>query len=146
MGFCFSRRPCLKKYRWSPSWPPTHASCMTLLVCATTRSRDKGKAIQRLPPPGDPSHIQPPNPDVMWMPGSACWWEPDKAVSWEVLPEPDKDRGRSLQLTIGLTLGPCLSQGFYSCINIMSKKQVGEERVYSAYISTLLFITKGSQD
>jgi hypothetical protein len=27
----------------------------------------------------------------------------------------------------------------------MTKKQVGEERVYSAYISTLLFITKGSQ-
>jgi hypothetical protein len=26
------------------------------------------------------------------------------------------------------------------------KKQVGEERVYSAYTSTLLFITKGSQD
>jgi hypothetical protein len=26
--------------------------------------------------------------------------------------------------------------------NIMTKKQVGEERVYSAYISTLLFITK----
>ena len=30
--------------------------------------------------------------------------------------------------------------------NIMTKKQVGEERVDSAYISTLLFITKGSQD
>ena len=28
----------------------------------------------------------------------------------------------------------------------MTKKQVGEERVYSAYTSTLLFITKGSQD
>jgi hypothetical protein len=28
----------------------------------------------------------------------------------------------------------------------MTKKQVGEERVNSAYISTLLFITKGSQD
>jgi hypothetical protein len=26
--------------------------------------------------------------------------------------------------------------------NIMTKKQVGEERVYSAYTSTLLFITK----
>jgi hypothetical protein len=31
-------------------------------------------------------------------------------------------------------------------INIMTKKQVGEERVYSAYTSILLFITKGSQD
>jgi hypothetical protein len=30
--------------------------------------------------------------------------------------------------------------------NIMTKKQVGEERVYSAYISTLLFITERSQD
>jgi len=40
----------------------------------------------------------------------------------------------------------CLSQCFYSCTNIMNKKQVGEERVYSAYTSTLLFITKGSQD
>jgi hypothetical protein len=28
----------------------------------------------------------------------------------------------------------------------MTKKQVGEGRVYSAYTSTLLFITKGSQD
>jgi hypothetical protein len=36
----------------------------------------------------------------------------------------------------------CLSQGFYSCTNIMTKKQVGEERVYSAYNSILLFITK----
>jgi hypothetical protein len=41
---------------------------------------------------------------------------------------------------------PYLCQGFYSCTNIMSKKQVGEERVYSAYTSTLLFISKGSQD
>jgi hypothetical protein len=31
-----------------------------------------------------------------------------------------------------------LSQGFYSCTNIMTKKQVGEERVYLAYT----FITK----
>ena len=38
--------------------------------------------------------------------------------------------------------GGCLSQGFYSCTNIMTKKQVGEERVYSAYTSILLFITK----
>jgi hypothetical protein len=28
----------------------------------------------------------------------------------------------------------------------MTKKQVGEERVYSTYTSMLLFITKGSQD
>jgi hypothetical protein len=31
-----------------------------------------------------------------------------------------------------------LSQGFNSCTNIMTKKQVGEERVYSAYTSILL--------
>jgi hypothetical protein len=35
----------------------------------------------------------------------------------------------------------CLSQGFYSCTNIMTKKKFGEERVYSAYTSILLFIT-----
>jgi hypothetical protein len=40
----------------------------------------------------------------------------------------------------------CLSQGFYSCTNIMTKKQVGEERVYLAYTFILLFISKGSQD
>jgi hypothetical protein len=40
----------------------------------------------------------------------------------------------------------CLSQGFYFCTNIMTKKQVGEERVYSVYTSILLFIIKGSQD
>ena len=32
----------------------------------------------------------------------------------------------------------CLSQGFYSCTNIMTKKQVGEERVYSAFTSTVV--------
>jgi hypothetical protein len=36
----------------------------------------------------------------------------------------------------------CPSQGFYSWTNIMTKKQVGEERVYLAYTSMLLFITK----
>jgi hypothetical protein len=44
------------------------------------------------------------------------------------------------------TLAYCLSQGLYSCTNIMTKKQAGEERVNSAYTSMLLFITKGSQD
>jgi hypothetical protein len=44
------------------------------------------------------------------------------------------------------TWGWTLSQGFCSCTNIMTKKQVGEERVYSAYTSTLLFITNGGQD
>jgi hypothetical protein len=40
----------------------------------------------------------------------------------------------------------CLSQGFYSCTDIMTKKEIGEGRVHSAYTSILLFITKGSQD
>jgi hypothetical protein len=30
--------------------------------------------------------------------------------------------------------------------NILTKKQAEEERIYSAYTSTLLFITKGSQN
>jgi hypothetical protein len=34
---------------------------------------------------------------------------------------------RSQELTI------YLSQAFYACTNIMTKKQVGEERIYSAY-------------
>jgi hypothetical protein len=40
----------------------------------------------------------------------------------------------------------CLSQGFYSCTNIMTKKQIGEKGFIQLTLSTLLFITKGSQD
>jgi hypothetical protein len=48
-----------------------------------------------------------------------------------------------LVITINVSeLNCCLSQGLYSCTNIMTKKQVGEERIYSAYTSILLFITK----
>jgi hypothetical protein len=43
---------------------------------------------------------------------------------------------------VSFGISACFSQGFYSCTNIMTKKQVGEERVYSAYTSILLFITK----
>jgi hypothetical protein len=42
-------------------------------------------------------------------------------------------------------LSNCLAR-VSNCTNIMTKKQVGEERIYSAYTSTLLFTTKGSQD
>jgi hypothetical protein len=63
---------------------------------------------------------------------SACLWGIRLTVNWH----------REIQPTVD----SCLSQGFYSCTNTMIKKQVGEERVYSAYTSTLLFITKGSQD
>jgi hypothetical protein len=41
-----------------------------------------------------------------------------------------------------IVLAYSLGQDFYSCTNIMTKKQVGEERVYLAYTSKLLFITK----
>jgi hypothetical protein len=51
-----------------------------------------------------------------------------------------------LDILMSLGDAQCLSQGFYSCTNIMTKKQIGDERVYSAYTSTLLLITKGSQD
>jgi hypothetical protein len=49
-------------------------------------------------------------------------------------------------LRLSSVVSDCPSHGFYSCTNIMTKKQVGEERVYLAYTSILLFITKGSQD
>ena len=40
----------------------------------------------------------------------------------------------------------CLSQGFYSCTNIMTKKQDREERVYSAYSFHNAVHHQGSQD
>jgi hypothetical protein len=43
-------------------------------------------------------------------------------------------------------LAPVLVRVSIPAQNIMTKKQVGEGRVFSAYTSTLLFITKGSQD
>ena len=39
-----------------------------------------------------------------------------------------------------------LSLDLWVRLNTMTKKQVGEEKVYLAYTSTLLFITEGSQD
>jgi hypothetical protein len=41
----------------------------------------------------------------LWMPTSACRQESDIAVSWEVLQEPDKNRGGCSQPTIGLSTG-----------------------------------------
>jgi hypothetical protein len=43
---------------------------------------------------------------------------------------------------IHIVVHSCFSRGFYSCTNIMTKRQVGEEKVYSAYTFILLFITK----
>jgi hypothetical protein len=59
-------------------------------------------------------------------------------VAWGFLPHPPKCK----YIFVCLSICMCLSQGFYSCTNIMTKKQIGEERVYSAYTSILLFITK----
>jgi hypothetical protein len=43
--------------------------------------------------------------------------------------------GQSTPVASNIDLDKCHSQGFYSCTNIMTKKQVGKERVYSAYTS-----------
>jgi hypothetical protein len=40
----------------------------------------------------------------------------------------------------------CLTQGSIPAQNIMTKKKVGEERVYSAYTSALLFKRKSGQE
>jgi hypothetical protein len=39
-----------------------------------------------------------------------------------------------------------LSQAFYSCTNIMTKKQLGRKGFIQLILSILLLITKGSQD
>jgi hypothetical protein len=39
-----------------------------------------------------------------------------------------------------------LSQGFYSCTNIMTKKQLGRKGFIQLILSALLLITKGCQD
>jgi hypothetical protein len=44
------------------------------------------------------------------------------------------------------SLEPVLVRVSIPAENIITKKQVGVERIYSAYTSTLLFITQGSQD
>ena len=64
------------------------------------------------------------------------------AQSSKVLPQSSPKPG---QIVTGMPHYPgtnLSSQSFYPCTNIMNKKQVGEERVYSAYTSKLLFITK----
>jgi hypothetical protein len=50
-----------------------------------------------------------------------------------------------LLLDLGIHKCGYLSQGFCSGQNIITKNQVGEKRVYTAYVFTVLFITKGSQ-
>jgi hypothetical protein len=77
--------------------------------------------------------------------GLLCWlWFVDHG-SWYLSEERKKNWYKVTQFKCkGVDI--CLSQGFYSCTNIMTKKQIGEGRVYSAYTSMLLSITKGSQD
>jgi hypothetical protein len=64
---------------------------------------------------------------------------PDKCFMWKIFERYIDMFRKCKEIT---TEAFCLSQGFYSCTNIMTKKQVGEERVYSVYTSILLFITK----
>jgi hypothetical protein len=55
------------------------------------------------------------------------------------------ESGSTLRFTMGLT--PAVLVSFLiPGENIMTKKPVGEKRVYSAYTFILLFITEGSQD
>jgi hypothetical protein len=56
-------------------------------------------------PPGDPSHIQSPNPDTIVDANKDLLTETDIAVSWDSFPVSDKYRGRCSQLTIGLSTG-----------------------------------------
>ena len=72
-------------------------------------------------------------------PGSQVWLGPVHKVA-------QKPPGFCSMWPVSVCVCVCVSQGFYSRTNIVAKKQVGEERVYSAYTSTQLFITKGSQD
>jgi hypothetical protein len=58
-------------------------------------------------------------------------------------------KGKAIQRLSHLGIHPLYSvlvRVSISAQNIMTTKQVGEKRVYSAYTSKLLFITKGSQD
>ena len=57
-------------------------------------------------PPGDPSHIQSPNPDT-FVDANKCLLtkKPLIVVSREAPPVPDKYRGGCSQLTIGLSTG-----------------------------------------
>jgi hypothetical protein len=64
------------------------------------------------------------------------------AQSSKVLPQSTPKMVRLSQEYPTMLVPICLSQSFYSFTNIMTKKQVGEERVYSAYTSILQFITK----
>jgi hypothetical protein len=64
------------------------------------------------------------------------------AQSSKVLPQSSPKQG---QVVTGISQFVLIRVSI-SAENIMTKKQIGEERVCSAYTSTLLFITKGRQD
>jgi hypothetical protein len=68
-------------------------------------SRDWRNYHLEIAPPGNPSHIQSPNPDTFIMPTRVYWQEPVIAVSWEALPVPDKHRNGCSKPSIGLNLG-----------------------------------------
>jgi hypothetical protein len=78
---------------------------------------------------------------------STAIWVQDQPETWDLVSMVSCVCHPSLrEIETGIPVSQCLSQGFYSCTNIMTKKQVGEERVYLAYTSILLFITEVSQD
>jgi hypothetical protein len=65
---------------------------------------------------------------------------------WYLYDPPPSHENKTLKVFQISVFRLCLSQCFYFCTNIMTKNQVGEEGLYSAYTSTLLFIIEGSQD
>ena len=67
------------------------------------------------------------------------------AQSSKVLPQSSPKHGQVVTGIPHYAGTNCHSQGFYSCTNIMTKKQVGEERVYPAYTSISLKVRTGTQ-
>ena len=72
-------------------------------TCTKCVAVTKGMAIQRLPYLGNHHNYRHRTKTLLGMPRSACRKEPDLAVSWEALPESNKNRGRCSQTTIGMS-------------------------------------------
>jgi hypothetical protein len=127
---CSCELPChVSCERWGSKLSP-HACCIPALGILSSCTLD------------EEAEIKVANWVLGWHVTLMCLHEP--VVCWVSI---FRDTCHHLKRkTKSAPLNKCLSQEFYSCTNIMTTKQVGEERVYSAYTSTLLFITKGSQD
>jgi hypothetical protein len=68
------------------------------------------RTIQRLPPPGDGSHNQSPNPDTIAHASKILLRDPDIAVSCEAMPVPGKYRSGCSQSSIGCNTGPPMEE------------------------------------